>query len=117
MRVAQVAAPREAGESDADDADDLPSFQALLQTPPDMRPGAPLAYARAVDLELAPPQSSVARGLRLLPGQQAISVTIRFDDQVTGAPVGLTTVTLVPDQFRIVIQAGDALPRGTHSGD
>ncbi len=114
------AAPREAGEPDAgdtDDTDELASFQAMLRTPPDMRPGTPLAYARAVDLELAPPQPSVARSLRLLPGQQAISVTIRFDDQATGAPVGLTTVTLVPDQFRIVIQAGGALPRGTHSGD
>ena len=37
--------------------------------------------ARAVDLELAPPQPSVARSLRLLPGQPAISVTIRFDDR------------------------------------
>jgi hypothetical protein len=44
-------------------------------------------------------------------------VTIRFDDQATGAPVGLTTVTFVPDQFRIAIQAGGALPRGTHSGE
>ena len=111
------AAPREAGEPEADDADHLASFQAMLQTPPDLRPGAPLTYARAVDLELAPPQPSVARSLRLPPGQQAISVTIRFDDQVTGAPVGLTTVTLVPDQFRIVIQAGGALPRETHPSD
>ena len=110
------AAFREAGKPDADGADDLASFQAMLRTPPDMRPGTPLAYARAVDLELAPPQPSVARSLRLLPGQQAITVTIRFDDQATGAPVGLTTVTLVSDQFRIVIQAGGALPRGTHSG-
>jgi hypothetical protein len=105
------------GADGADGADDLASFQAMLQTPPDLRPGTPLGYARAVDLELAPPQPSVARSLRLLPGQQAISVTIRFDDQATGAPVGLTTVTLVPDHFRIVIQAGGALPRGTHSGD
>ena len=114
------AAPRAAGEPDAggaDGADDLASFQAMLQMPPEMRPGTILAHARAVDLELAPPQPSVARSLRLLPGQQAISVTIRFDDQATGAPVGLTTVTLVPDQFRIVIQAGGPLPRGTHSGD
>ena len=109
------AAPSEAAGTGADDADDLASFQAMLQTPPDMRPGAPLTCAGAVDLELAPPQPSVARSLRLLPGQQAISVTIRFDDQATGAPVGLTTVTFVPDQFRIVIQAGGALPRGTHS--
>jgi DNA-binding GntR family transcriptional regulator len=99
------------------DADDLESFQAMLESPPDLRPGVPLAYARAVDLELAPPQPSVARGLRLQPGQPAITVTIRFDDQVTGAPAGLTAVTLVPDQFRIVIQAGEALPRGTHPDD
>jgi hypothetical protein len=70
-----------------------------------------------VDLELAPPQPSVARSLRLLPGQPAITVTIRFDELATGAPIGLTAVTLVPDQFRIVIQAGGALPRGTHTGD
>jgi DNA-binding GntR family transcriptional regulator len=114
------AAHREAGGPDGDgaqDADDLASFQAMLQTPPDLRPGTPAAHARAVDLELAPPQPSVARSLRLLPGQPAITVTIRFDDQATGAPIGLTTVTLVPDQFRIVIQAGGALPRGTDSGE
>jgi DNA-binding GntR family transcriptional regulator len=102
---------------DADNADDLASFQAMLQTPPDIRPGTPTAHARAVDLELAPPQPSVARSLRLLPGQPAITVTLRFDDQATGAPIGLTTVTLVPDQFRIVIQAGGALPRGTDSDE
>jgi DNA-binding GntR family transcriptional regulator len=114
------AAPREAGDpgaDGADGADDLASFQAMLQTPPDMRPGTPPVHARAVDLELAPPQPSVARSLRLLPGQPAITVTIRFDELATGAPIGLTAVTLVPDQFRIVIQAGGALPRGTHTGD
>ena len=99
------------------EADDLASFQAMLQAPPASTPDTPPAHARAVDLELAPPQPSVARSLRLLPGQSAITVTIRFDDPATGAPAGLTTVTLVPDQFRIVIQAGGALPRGTHSGE
>jgi hypothetical protein len=89
----------------------------MLRTPPDLRPGTVPAYARAVDLELAPPQPSVARSLRLPPGQPAITVTIRFDDQATGAPIGLTAVTLVPDQFRIVIQAGGALPRGMHAVD
>jgi DNA-binding GntR family transcriptional regulator len=108
------AAAREAGEPEADD---LETFQAILQMPPDLRPGIPPAHARAVDLELAPPQPSVARSLRLLPGQPGISVTIRFDDGATGAPIGLTTVTLVPDQFRIVIQAGGALPRATHPDD
>jgi DNA-binding GntR family transcriptional regulator len=108
------AAPRAAADPDADD---LASFQAMLQTPPGLRPGTPLTHARAVDLELAPPQPSVARSLRLAPGQPAITVTIRFDDEATGAPVGLTAVTLVPDQFRIVIQAGGTLPRGTNFAD
>jgi DNA-binding GntR family transcriptional regulator len=100
-------------------ADDPMSFQAALQTPPDAGAGvgAPPAQARAVDLELAPPQPSVARSLRLLPGQPAISVTIRFDDQTTGSPLGLTTVTLKPDRFRVVIQAGDGLPRAAHPDD
>jgi DNA-binding GntR family transcriptional regulator len=97
--------------------DDVTSFQAALQTPPDAGAGAPPAQARAVDLELAPPQPSVARSLRLLPGQPAISVTIRFDDQATGLPLGLTTVTLKPDRFRVVIQAGDGLPRAAHPDD
>jgi DNA-binding GntR family transcriptional regulator len=99
------------------DADDLASFQAMLQSPADVTLGAAPARARAVDLELAPPQPSVARSLRLQPGQPAISVTIRFDDEATGLPVGLTAVTLKPDQFRVVIQAGDGLPRVAHPDD
>lgn len=83
------------------------SFQAILSMPPAAPPGSPPAQARAVNLELAPPQPSVARTLRLSPGQSAISVTVRFDDRSTGTPVGLTTVALKPDQFRVVIQAGD----------
>ena len=86
------------------------SFEATLQRPPGGGPGAGAAHAREVDLELAPPQPSVARSLRLLPGQSAISVTIRFDDQATGKPAALTTVTLKPQHFRVVIQAGDPLP-------
>jgi len=57
-----------------------------------------------VDLELSPPQPSVARSLRLIPGQSAFSVTIRFDDHATGDPVALTVVILKPDQFRVVIE-------------
>ena len=64
-----------------------------------------------------PPQPSVARSLRLLPGQSAISVTIRFDDEATNSPAGLTTVTLKPHHFRVVIQAGDPVPRAPHLAD
>ena len=102
------------GDAPGPAVDDLASFQATLQSPPTSGPGARSARARAADLELAPPQPSVARSLRLLPGQPAISVTIRFDDEATGLPAGLTTVTLKPDQFRVVIQAGEGLPRVQH---
>jgi hypothetical protein len=64
--------------------------------------------ASAVDLELAPPQPSVARSLGLVPGQSAVSVTIRFDDPATGTPAGLTVVNLKPEHFRVVVHAGAA---------
>jgi hypothetical protein len=90
-------------------ADAAGDFEAVLQGPPvSLANGG--VRARAIDLELVPPQPSVARSLRLLPGQAAIAVTIRFDDEVTGAPAGLTAVTLKPHHFRVVIQAGDTLP-------
>jgi DNA-binding GntR family transcriptional regulator len=98
-------------------ADEPDEFEAILRTPPVAFTGSSAVHAGAVDLELAPPQPSVARSLRLLPGQSAISVTIRFDDQDSGSPVGLTTVTMKPHHFRVVIQAGDSLPRAPHLPD
>ncbi len=88
------------------------AFEAILHAPPAVTSAT--VRARAVDLELTPPQPSVARSLRLMPGQPAISVTIRFDDRVTGIPAGLTVVTLKSHYFRVVIQAGDQLPRAPH---
>jgi len=70
--------------------------------PMDRMPGA--TSARAVDIELSPPQPAVARSLRLVPGQSAFSVTIRFDDPDTHTPVGLTVVVLKPEFFRVVIE-------------
>jgi DNA-binding GntR family transcriptional regulator len=79
-----------------------PSFAGAFQV---LQGGGPLTgTAAAVDLELAPPQPSVARSLRLVPGQSAISVTIRFDDALTREPVGLSVVILKPEQFRVVIE-------------
>jgi DNA-binding GntR family transcriptional regulator len=97
------------GAADEPPADATDTFETILQMPAGALADAAVR-ARAVDLELAPPQPSVARSLRLQPGQPAISVTIRFDDRGTGAPAGLTTVTLKPQHFRVVIQAGDTLP-------
>lgn len=76
----------------------LASFEEML----DRMPGA--TSARAVDIELSPPQPAVARSLRLVPGQSAFSVTIRFDDSDAHTPVGLTVVILKPEFFRVVIE-------------
>ena len=93
--------------------EDQDSFEAMLHSIPALSPDTEPAHAKAVDLELSPPQPSVARSLRLIPGQSAFSVTIRFDDHATGDPVGLTVVILKPDQFRVVIETGGpiAAPR------
>jgi DNA-binding GntR family transcriptional regulator len=76
----------------------LASFEEML----DRMPGA--TSARAVDIELSPPQPAVARSLRLVPGQSAFSVTIRFDDADAHTPAGLTVVVLKPEFFRVVIE-------------
>jgi hypothetical protein len=57
---------------------------------------------------MSPPQPSIARSLRLSPGQPVIMVTVRFDDAATGEPAGLTVVMLKPELFRIAIDTSDA---------
>ena len=66
---------------------------------------AELGRPVALHLEMQPPPSSVARGLRLRAGQPAAVVTVRFDDPVAGRPVALTVAALRPDLFRIVIDS------------
>jgi DNA-binding GntR family transcriptional regulator len=105
------------GTLDDEVTDEPDTFEAIMNAPPGSSDVTETVQARAVDLELAPPQPSVARSLRLQPGQSAISVTIRFDDPAAGTPVGLTTVTLKPHHFRVVIQAGDRLPTAPHLAD
>ncbi len=95
---------------------DPDSFEGMLRAIPAADAAGEPAHARAVDLELAPPQPSVARSLRLVPGQSAVSVTIRFDDHATGTPVGLTVVVLKPDQFRVVVEMGGPLSAGEDLG-
>jgi DNA-binding GntR family transcriptional regulator len=68
----------------------------------------PLGQPVALHLELQPPPSSVARGLRLRAGQPAAMVTVRFDDPVSGRPCALTVAALRPDLFRIVIDSPGA---------
>lgn len=74
---------------------------------------APLGLPAALRLEMQPPQSSVARGLRLGSGQPAAMVTVRYDDPVSRRPVALTVAALRSDLFRIVVESPtDAGPVG-----
>jgi UTRA domain len=73
------------------------------------------ARPRALQIELAPPPSSVARSLRLAAGELVATVTVSFEDPAAHRPVAITTAMLRPDLFRIVIQAG-AGPDGRSGG-
>jgi DNA-binding GntR family transcriptional regulator len=64
-----------------------------------------LGVPAALHVELQPPPSSVARGLRLGAGQPAAMLTVRFDDQPSARPVALTVAALRADLFRIVIDS------------
>jgi DNA-binding GntR family transcriptional regulator len=105
----RVSAPR----SD-DELSWIPAFDDVLsQPPPEDGEGAgkgggepetgPIpGRPAALNVELRPPQPSVARGLQLTPGQSAITVTIRFD--AAAAPVALTVVALRPDFFKVSVE-------------
>jgi hypothetical protein len=88
----------------------IPAFDEVLSAPPagdaegNQEPEAGLAAGRpaALNVELRPPQPSIARGLQLAPGQSAITVTIRFD--AAAAPVALTVVMLRPDFFKVSVE-------------
>ncbi len=68
---------------------------------------APAAQPGALHVEMQPPPPSVARSLRLAPGQLAAVVTVRFDDPVEGDPVALTVAVCRSDLFRIVISSDE----------
>ncbi len=88
----------------------IPAFDQVLSEPPisngeaKQEPETGLAAGRqaALNVELRPPQPSIARGLQLAPGQAAITVTIRFD--AAAAPVALTVVMLRPDFFKVSVE-------------
>jgi DNA-binding GntR family transcriptional regulator len=80
----------------------LPEF-ATVSSP--MKGSANAGSARALQLEMQPPSPSVARSLRLAVGQPATTVTIRFEEDLTGRPVALIVAVLRPDLFRIVVES------------
>ncbi len=64
-----------------------------------------LGVPAALHMEMQPPPSSIARGLRLGAGQPAAMITVRFDDQASGHAVALTVAALRADMFRIVVDS------------
>jgi hypothetical protein len=64
-----------------------------------------LGVPAALHMEMQPPPSSIARGLRLGAGQPAAMITVRFDDRAAGRAVALTVAALRADLFRIVVDA------------
>jgi len=85
----------------------------------DLREALGFGQPVALHLEMQPPPSSVARGLRLRAGQPAAMVTVRFDEPAARRPVALTVAALRPDLFRIVIDspAESAPLRAVATGD
>jgi len=72
--------------------------------------------ARALQIELAPPPSSVARSLRLGAGEMVATVSVSFEDPDSQRPFAITTAMLRPDLFRIVIEATAAPAPGSTDG-
>jgi DNA-binding GntR family transcriptional regulator len=64
-----------------------------------------LGTPAALHMEMQPPPSSIARGLRLGAGQPAAMITVRFDDEASGHAVALTVAALRADMFRIVVDS------------
>jgi DNA-binding GntR family transcriptional regulator len=75
------------------------------------------AIPGALHIELQAPPPAVARSLRLTAGQQAMIVTVRFDDKQSGRPVGLTLAVLRPDMFRVVVQSEQPPLPDRHDGN
>jgi DNA-binding GntR family transcriptional regulator len=88
----------------------VPAFDEVLSEPPqdagEPETGITAGRPAALNVELRPPQPSIARGLNLAPGQSAITVTLRFD--TAGAPVALTVVMLRPDFFKVSVETAAA---------
>ncbi|HEX9031064.1 MAG TPA: hypothetical protein VF834_04420 [Streptosporangiaceae bacterium] len=103
----EISEPADAAGGLAAVAGDLAQQVLLGGVPQEAGGRAPLGLPAALHLEIQPPPPSIARGLRLSPGQPAAIITMRFDEPDSGRPVALTVAALRADLFRIVVQAAD----------
>ncbi len=69
--------------------------------------GPPPQYGRpcAFQVDFTPPAPSVARTLRLAPGDPAAAVTVRLEEAPRRKVIALTVAVLRPDLFRIVVES------------
>jgi DNA-binding GntR family transcriptional regulator len=80
-------------------------------------PSQPLAgYPTALHIEQQAPPPSVARSLRLSPGQPALMITVRFAEPESDRPVALTIAVLRPDMFRLIVQTPQPPLPATEAG-
>ena len=93
------------------EADGSPVTDLLSSTLAGTDQRALLGFPSALHLEMQPPPSSIARGLRLGAGMPAVMVTVRYDEPESGKPVALTVAALRSDLFRIVVDSGDQVPQ------
>src|SRR5580692_973009 len=102
-----------AGRPEAGSTQPLPTTLSLIQ-PAGVPAESPVTgVPSALHVEMQAPPPSVARSLRLSPGQPAMMVTVRFDDLARRRPVALTTAVLRADMFRLVLQTPEPpLPEG-----
>jgi DNA-binding GntR family transcriptional regulator len=95
------------GELTGDKDGSMPEFElyGLADTLEQRTERPALGVPAAVHVEVQPPPSSIARGLRLGAGQPAAMITVRFDDPASGLAVALTVAALRADLFRVVVDS------------
>ncbi len=81
-------------------------------------PAPAVRYGRACafQVEFQPPAPSVGRSLRLVAGEPAATVTVRFEDPAQRGVVVLAVAVLRPDMFRIVVES-PGIPKPTVGPD
>jgi DNA-binding GntR family transcriptional regulator len=92
-----------AGHPEASGSQPLPTVLSLLR-PGEVSDAPIVGEPSALYVEMQAPPPSVARSLRLSPGQPAMMVTVRFEDRALGRSIALTTAVLRADMFRLVLQ-------------
>lgn len=101
LSTTYLPAPADAGAAHAE------SVPASLNAALNSQTSAGQAAARPTGMcvELQPPVPSVARSLRLAPGEPAITVTVAFTGLPGGHAAALTTAVLRPGLFRVVVES------------